>query len=147
MADGFNTIKEFIDYLSEKYTTRAAYKFIVDESVESRTYNQLKADSYSLASFLVNKGYNHNHIAILGGTSYDWIVSFFAVVISGNVVIPIDRMLSEKEMLFLFEKGDETHAHDGVVVGDEHLGFLHVSDPLRFVFGKREPGRNVGSRA
>lgn len=106
MADGFNTIKEFIDYLSEKYTTRVAYKFIVDESVESRTYNQLKADSYSLASFLVNKGYNHNHIAILGGTSYDWIVSFFAVVISGNVVIPIDRMLSEKEMLFLFEKGD-----------------------------------------
>ncbi|MCQ2199869.1 MAG: AMP-binding protein [Paludibacteraceae bacterium] len=106
MADGFKTIKEFIDYISETYTTRAAYKFIVDETVESRSYNQLKSDSYSLASFLVNKGYSHNHIAILGETSYEWIVSFFAVVISGNVVIPIDRMLPEKEMLFLFGKGD-----------------------------------------
>lgn len=71
MADGFKTIKDFIDYISETYTIRAAYKFIVDETVESRTYNNLKEDSCSLASFLVSKGYNHNHIAILGGTSYE----------------------------------------------------------------------------
>ncbi len=106
MAADFTTLKEFVEFLDKNYSKIDAYRFLVDDNVESRTYNQLKNDSYALASYFVNKGYNHKHIAILGGTSYEWVVSFFAVGMSGNVVIPIDKMLSEKEMLFLFEKGD-----------------------------------------
>lgn len=116
MATDFTTLKEFVDFVGKTYTTRDAYRFIVDETIVCKTYNQLKADSYALASFLINKGYNRKHIAILGGTCYEWVVSFFAVGMSGNVVIPIDKMLPEKEMLFLFEKGDV----DCVFYGNEY---------------------------
>lgn len=106
MANSFTTIKEFVDFIGEKYSNKDAYRFIIEETIECRSYNQLREDSYALASFLIHKGYSGKHIALLGGTSYEWIVSFFSIVISGNVVIPIDKMLQEKEMLFLFEKGD-----------------------------------------
>lgn len=106
MSDGFSTIREFVDFIGKKYAEKDAYQFIIEDTVESRTYTQLKEDAYGLAGFLSEKGYNGKHIALLGGTSYEWIVSFFAVVMSGNVVVPIDKMLQEKEMIFLFGKGD-----------------------------------------
>lgn len=106
MNKDFFTIRGFVDYINDSYSETVAYKFLVDETVESRTYKNLRDDAYGLASFFLSKGYNGKHIALLGGTSYEWIVSFLAIIMSGNVVIPIDKMLPEKEMTFLFEKGD-----------------------------------------
>lgn len=106
MSDNFNTIKEFTDEIYEKYSDNIAYRFFRDEVITDRTYKELRNDVYALASSFVNNGYKSKHIAILGGTSYEWIVSFLAVIISGNVVVPIDKMLLKKEMLYLFEAGD-----------------------------------------
>lgn len=106
MKNEYLTIKEFVDEIYYSYADKIAYKFLVDEAVESRSYKNLRDDAYGLASFLISKKYNKKHIALLGGTSYEWIVSFLAIIMSGNVVVPIDKMLPEKEMLFLFEKGD-----------------------------------------
>ncbi|MBP5493918.1 MAG: AMP-binding protein [Lachnospiraceae bacterium] len=106
MSDNFNTIKEFTDEIYEKYSDNIAYRFFRDEVITDRTYKELRNDVYALASSFVGSGYKSKHIAILGGTSYEWIVSFLAVIISGNVVVPIDKMLLKKEMLYLFEAGD-----------------------------------------
>ncbi len=106
MSDNFSTIKEFTDEIYEKYSDNIAYRFFRDEVITDRTYRNLRNDVYALASSFVGNGYKAKHIAILGGTSYEWIVSFLAVIISGNVVIPIDKMLLKKEMMYLFEAGD-----------------------------------------
>lgn len=106
MNKDFTTIRGFVDYIYESFSDRIAYKFLVEENIECRSYKNLRDDAYGLASFIVNKGYAGKHIAVLGGTSYEWVVSFLAIVMSGNVVVPIDKMLPENEMHFLFEKGD-----------------------------------------
>ena len=106
MSDNFNTIKEFTDEIYEKYSDNIAYRFFRDEVITDRTYKELRNDVYALASSFIGSNYKSKHIAILGGTSYEWIVSFLAVIISGNVVVPIDKMLLKKEMLYLFEAGD-----------------------------------------
>ncbi len=106
MSDNFSTIKEFTDEIYEKYSDNIAYRFFRDEVITDRTYRNLRNDVYALASSFVGNNYKAKHIAILGGTSYEWIVSFLAVIISGNVVIPIDKMLLKKEMMYLFEAGD-----------------------------------------
>ena len=106
MADNFTTIKEYVDEIGKRYTDSIAYRFFRDEIIEDRTYTQLRNDVFALASSFVKNGYTSKHIAIIGATSYEWVVSFLAIIISSNVAIPIDRMLLEKEMLFLLEKGD-----------------------------------------
>ena len=106
MTDNFVTIKEFVDEIGKKYADNIAYRFFREEVIEDRTYTNLRNDAFSLASFFVSKKYVNKHIAILGGTSYEWVVSFLAVIMSGNIVVPIDKMLLEKEMMFLFEQGD-----------------------------------------
>lgn len=109
MKETVLTIKDFVDEIYENYPLNIAYRFLVDGNEESKNYKQLRNDAYGMASYLIKKGYKSSHIAILGGTSYEWIVSFLAVIMSGNVVIPIDKMLTEKEMMFLFEAGDVEH--------------------------------------
>ena len=106
MEDNFNSLKEFVDEIYEKYADNIAYRFFRDEVITDKTYRDLRNDVYALASAFIGKGYKSKHMAILGGTSYEWIVSFLAVIISGNVVIPIDKMLLKKEMMYLFEAGD-----------------------------------------
>ncbi|MBO4346980.1 MAG: AMP-binding protein [Lachnospiraceae bacterium] len=106
MTDNFVTIKEFVDEIGKKYADNIAYRFFREEVIEDRTYTNLRNDAFSLASFFVSKKFVNKHIAILGGTSYEWVVSFLAVIMSGNIVVPIDKMLLEKEMMFLFEQGD-----------------------------------------
>ena len=106
MTDNFVTIKEFVEEIGNKYADNIAYRFFREEVIEDRTYTNLRNDAFSLASFFVSKKYVNKHIAILGGTSYEWVVSFLAVIMSGNIVVPIDKMLLEKEMMFLFEQGD-----------------------------------------
>ncbi len=106
METEVRTIREFVDEIGEKYGPRVAYRFFREESVDSRTYKNLRDDVYGLASYFVKRGYKERHIALLGGTSYEWVVSFLAVIVSGNVVIPIDKMLLEEEMMNLFRSGD-----------------------------------------
>lgn len=118
MKENLSSIKEFVDEIYAEYPDNIAYKFIVDGNVESRTYKNLRNDVYGMASYLVGKKYKDNHIAILGGTSYEWVVSFLAVIISGNVVIPIDKMLHESEMMFLFNEGDV----DAIIYGEDFEG-------------------------
>ena len=104
--DNYTSIREFVDGIYAKYPNNIAYRFFREEVIEDRTYTNLRNDIYGLAYHFVNEGYKDKHIAILGSTSYEWIVSFLAVIISGNVVIPIDKMLPKKEMQFLFKEGD-----------------------------------------
>ena len=99
-------LRDYVQTIADEYGTRIAYKFFVDSEVESRTYNRLREDVFSLASYLVGAGYKRAHIAVLGGTSYEWVVSFLAIIISNNIVVPVDKLLPEKEQLEVLRMGD-----------------------------------------
>lgn len=99
-------LQEFVREIARLYGDRKAYQYFVEDSVVSKTYRELEQDVNAVASWLVQRGCQEKHIGILGGSSYSWIVSFLGIINSGNIVIPIDRMLPETELLQLLEMGD-----------------------------------------
>ena len=46
-------LRDYVQTIADEYGTRIAYKFFVDSEVASRTYNRLREDVFSLASYLV----------------------------------------------------------------------------------------------
>ena len=46
------------------------------------------------------------HISIVSENSYNWIVTFFAIVCGGGVAVPIDKELPDKDISMLISKGD-----------------------------------------
>ncbi|MBQ3784324.1 MAG: AMP-binding protein [Lachnospiraceae bacterium] len=98
------TFDSFVSYI-EKYGNKPAYRYLQDGEVKEKSYEQMIFFSRSIASAFIKKGYRKRHIAILGPTSTDWISSYLGIGISGNVVIPLDRMLPYKEIVNLLRLG------------------------------------------
>lgn len=68
--------------------------------------SQGSAAPVSALSGTVSPGSGFRHIALLGENSFPWILSFFAVTISGNVAVPIDKDLPSAKVLELCRKTD-----------------------------------------
>ena len=116
-------LQEFVKEISRAYGERDAYRYIVDDAVVGKTFRDLERHVNSVASWFVQKGYEGKHVAIIGSSSYRWVVSFLGITCSANVVIPIDKMLSEDEMLGLLVMGDA----DVVLLSDE---FSHMAERI-----------------
>ena len=96
----------FIDVIEKAYGSRVAYRYLVDDLIVDKTFAQLSHDVKAIASWLMREGYRGKHIAVIGATSYPWISTFLGIVCSANVVVPVDKMLSENEMMNILNMGD-----------------------------------------
>ena len=76
--------------------------------VEHKTYTQLKQDSEKFSAALDYIGEKNTHIAILGSTSYDWVVSYLGTVTGGNVTVPLDAQLPAEDIYDLLVRADVT---------------------------------------
>ena len=109
-------LQEYILEIEKAYGDRDAYRYLVGDTVVSKTFKQFKKDVHAVASYFTGRGWVGKHIAIIGSSSYHWVTAFLGIECSANVVIPIDRMLPEEEMLGLLKMGDV----DGLVSGACH---------------------------
>lgn len=105
----FSTLPDlqmFIKLIEKAYGCRTAYRYLVDDQIVNKTFAELAHDVKAIASWLDKKDYSGKHIAIIGSTSYHWVATFLGIVCSANVVVPVDKMLSEKEMINILKMGD-----------------------------------------
>ena len=56
----------------------------------------------SLSAYFISRVFSRKHIALIGENSYNWLVTYFAVVNSNNVIVPIDKELSPDEVHDIF---------------------------------------------
>lgn len=106
MKKTLTDLQEYVNDISTAYAYRDAYRYIKDDKIVRKTYKQFANDIFSVASWLINRGWEKRHIAIIGSSSYEWVVTFLGIACSGNVVVPIDKMLTTNEMLGLLALGD-----------------------------------------
>ncbi len=106
MKNTVTNLQQYVKEIARLYQDKDAYKFFENGIVKNKTYYELERDITAIASWFIKKGWNQRHIAILGGTSYSWVISFLAIVCSNNIAIPIDKMLPEEEILNLLVMGD-----------------------------------------
>lgn len=114
-------LQEYVNDIATAYTYRDAYRYIKDDKIVRKTYKQFANDIFAVASWLTCRGWEKKHIAIVGSTSYEWVVTFLGIACSGNVVVPIDRMLPEEDILGLLQMGDV----NAVFLSAEYMSLKH----------------------
>ena len=124
MVENLNDLQIFVNRIEKEYGDRIAYRYLAEDSIIDKTFAELAKDIHAVASWLIKNGYSGKHIAIIGSTSYYWVTAFLGILCSANVVVPVDKMLSAKEMLNILEMGDV----DTVFVSEE---FAHLSESIR----------------
>ena len=111
-----STIRELLVKAEAAYGDCDAFRYKVKNadaqgkkvSVEKKTYTELKQDSERLSAVLSALGEENTHVAILGTTSYEWVVSYLGVVNGGNVAVPIDAQLAPEDICDLLIRADVT---------------------------------------
>ena len=58
----------------------------------------------NLGTYLLHEGNVKSNIALLGENSTEWILSCLSIMSSGNVAIPLDRGLSDEELIEMVRK-------------------------------------------
>ncbi len=100
------TLQDVIRHSVAVYSEQAAYRYKVKKEVVDKTYRELGEDSMAVSRMVESLGMKGKHIAILGSTTYQWIVSFFGVTNSGSVAVPVDAQLSAEAICELLERAD-----------------------------------------
>jgi long-chain acyl-CoA synthetase len=100
-------LRELVDYAADKYGDKAAYReFNADRQIIEHTFNQLKADTEALGAKLTADGHRGKHFALIGHSTYNYVVSYLATVNWVGVIVPIDRELTSDDIIKLLHKCD-----------------------------------------
>lgn len=94
-------LRSFAELLArsvELYAERDAFRIRTREGFRSVSYAKFNQDVLNLAATLTSKGLAGDHLALVGENSYDWVVTYIATVVSGGVIVPIDKELTTEEM-------------------------------------------------
>ncbi len=84
------TIRELLDTAPEKHNDRPFVKYLREGEIVEKKFSQVRADSLAVCRKLLHSFGDRQHIAIISKSTYEYIVTMTAVLISGNVAIPID---------------------------------------------------------
>ncbi len=123
-GEKLSSVKELMIFSAKKHSEKTVFKYKLRNKIISKTYNELLRDVKEKAQFLVSLDLPKQHIAIIGKTSYDWIVSYLSVLYAGMVAVPIDILLSTEEYLELLERADV----DLVFCDKKYLSDIEKSD-------------------
>jgi len=117
MSQISSTIRELLVRAAQQYADQDAIRYKAKREkgggkketvVEAKTYRELREDSERFSAALEGLGEQGSHIAIVGDSSYAWIVSYYGTVNSGSVAVPLDANLPAEELCELIDRSDAT---------------------------------------
>ena len=100
-------VKDLINSSAEIYQDKAAY--LVKNSLreyEEVSFNTAKKNMDELGTALINMGLKGEKIAVIGENRYEWAISYLGVICGTGIVVPLDRMLPEKEIESCLVRGE-----------------------------------------
>lgn len=116
----FDTIREYINRAFKQYSDNNA--FILKEKIEKQvnykniTYKEFEEEVKSLGTGLIDMGFENKRIAIIGKNSYEWVLSYIAILTGVGITVPLDKGLQKDEIILSLKRSKAE-----VIIYDEKL--------------------------
>ena len=127
------TLRDIIRHGAEAYGEQTAFRYKVKKEIIDKSYNEVNLDSMAVSRAVEALGMKGKHIAVIGTTSYQWIITYFGIVNSGSVAVPIDAQLPAEAVCELLNRADvemlvydELRSDVAGVVREKCPGIRHV---------------------
>ena len=104
----FNNLKEIINNTREEFGEDVAFKFKNPETKEINTilYKDYLDDVNALGTALISIGLKDKRIGVIGENRYEWEEAYLSITCGTGVVVPLDKSLTENELLSLIERSE-----------------------------------------
>ena len=107
--DTIKTLLDLITRSSELYGDKVFLKEKDGKDISEKSFNQFYNDSMKMAEFVKETDNSEKvHAAVIGLTSYNYLVCYFGTVSSGNVIVPLDAQLSCEDICDHITRADVT---------------------------------------
>ncbi|MBQ7336541.1 MAG: AMP-binding protein [Clostridia bacterium] len=90
----FANVRELVEWATKEYGDAYAYSFRPNphkNEIERVTFTRLGEDIRALATELSAMGCAGKHCVLIGKSSYEWVLTYFATLSIGAVLVPLDR--------------------------------------------------------
>ncbi len=145
-------LKDMLNYAAENYGDMDFMRYKSQGGIEHKTYKQFKAAADSFSRFLEKEGFSSPRVAIVGPTSFEWVVSFFGAADCGGVAVPlappetddmncklmdfadVDVLVFDAKHRSLYEQAKETLEKTKIFISVDDTaydGAFNISDILR----------------
>ena len=112
------TLNDFLDLIAEQFGLAEAYVWFEEGNRVSKNHIELRQDSGKMAREIHRLFGTDHKIALIGDLSYSWICTFFGIINSGNIAVPMDTKTSAAELTDRLDFADVSvvflskHYHD-----------------------------------
>ncbi|MCC8068072.1 MAG: AMP-binding protein [Clostridiales bacterium] len=104
-----STIREILVQSEQRWGAEDAIRYKINKNtIEAKSYTDLKRDSESFSNAIAALGEQGSHIALTGKSSYAWITAYFGIVDGGSVAVPLDASLPADDLCELVDRSDAT---------------------------------------
>ena len=97
----FDSIRHIVEYAAKTYGHKTAFSYRIKPSDREKvciSYIEFRDDVRALASEMLSRGMSGKHIVIIGKMSYDFIVTYYATLLVGAVLVPLDKDWSAADL-------------------------------------------------
>ena len=105
----FANIREMVEFIGDEYKGRIAYRYRNnphDKEPVCVTYDELRDHIRALGTEIIARGYNGKKIAVIGKHTYPLIQSYYSVMATGGVWVPLDRDWAKEDLLDTVRSGE-----------------------------------------
>lgn len=92
-----NNLRELLELQLDRNPNSIAFSYKENDILVKKTFIEVNNDINNLSSYFYKK-YKNKHIALIGENSYNWIITFLSIILSGNVCVVMDKDLNEKDL-------------------------------------------------
>ena len=168
-AERFDNIRDIINNSVKLYGNHVAFKIKnkngKEVSYKEVTYIDLQKDINEFGTGLVKLGYKDKKIAVIGKNSYEWALTYLAVINGVGVIVPLDKGLPEAEIelslkrsgaeVIVFDKeyedsiskimqNENTSLKQGISMKDTNLaGFSSIEDVKKILIRNTNKNKKV----
>ncbi len=123
-------IRQMIEQKAVSVPDEIAFRYMVrHRTLVEKSYREFYQEVRWLGAYLLKRGVHGRKIALMGENSYQWLLSYFAIVTSGNVAVLLAR--------------EQTAAEAGVLLAQSEADVIVTSAACRPIVeaGKKKLGR------
>lgn len=85
-----NTLRDIMLNSEQMYSERTAIEFLKGSQIQKVNFSDFIVNIKKVACNLNRLGFENSRIALVGRMSYEWLVIFYGILYSGNIVVPLD---------------------------------------------------------
>ena len=103
------TVREMVEDIGDRYNGKVAYRFRNnphDKEATCVTYDEMRSHVRAIATEIISLGHKGKKFAIIGKHTYNWIQTYYSVLSTGSVLVPLDRDWAAEDLCETVKSGE-----------------------------------------